>query len=141
MRIIGLIPIVLLMAFLATSCQKSAAKAERPAGTALNIPAPLGLPPVPIPADNPITVESVELGRKLFYDARLSVNDAVSCASCHNPLLGFSDARRTSMGVEGKTGKRNAPSVLNAAYARMQFWDGRAVTLEDQAAGPIANPI
>jgi cytochrome c peroxidase len=114
---------------------------ERPIGAAVPIKAPLGLPAVPIPANNPVTVETVALGRKLFYDRKLSANDSVSCASCHNPLLGFSDGRKVSTGVEGKTGKRNAPTVVNAAYGAIQFWDGRAADLEEQAAGPIANPV
>jgi len=129
------------LALLCASCGHAPEEAARPAGTALSIPTPLGLPPVPVPSDNPITVEAVALGRRLFYDPKLSVNDSIACASCHNPLLGFSDGRRTSSGVEGKFGKRNAPTVLNSAYARIQFWDGRAATLEEQAAGPIANPI
>jgi cytochrome c peroxidase len=114
---------------------------DKPIGAAMPIAAPLGLPPVPVPSDNPVTIETVALGRKLFYDRKLSGNDSVSCATCHNPLLGFSDGRKVSTGVGGKTGKRNAPTVLNAAYGTIQFWDGRASTLEDQAAGPIANPV
>ena len=114
---------------------------ERPVGAPVQIATPLGLPPVPVPADNPVTVETVALGRKLFYDRKLSTNDVLSCASCHNPQFGFSDGQRVSTGVEGKTGKRNAPTVLNAAYGANQFWDGRATSLEEQSAGPIANPI
>ena len=68
-------------------------------------PRHLVLPPVPVPADNPVTAETVALGRKLFYDRKLSTNDSLSCASCHNPLLGFSDGQKVSTGVEGKTGK------------------------------------
>jgi cytochrome c peroxidase len=97
--------------------------------------------PVPIPKDNPPTVETVAVGRKLFYDRRLSADDSVSCASCHNPAHGFTDGRRHSIGVGGKTGTRNAPTVLNAAYLALQFWDGRASNLEKQAGGPIANPV
>lgn len=114
---------------------------ERPVGAPMQIATPLGLPPVPVPADNPVTAETVALGRKLFYDRKLSTNDVLSCASCHNPQFGFSDGQRVSTGVEGKTGTRNAPTVLNAAYGTNQFWDGRATSLEEQSAGPIANPI
>ncbi|MCX6622151.1 MAG: cytochrome-c peroxidase [Acidobacteria bacterium] len=114
---------------------------ETPLGTAVEIHAPLGLPPVPIPNDNPPTVETVALGRKLFYDVRLSADGTVACASCHNPAHGFSDGRGHSIGVGGKTGTRNAPTVLNAAYQPLQFWDGRARSLEQQAEGPIANPV
>jgi cytochrome c peroxidase len=124
---------------LVVSCRSTVS--ERPVGKPTQVAAPLGLPPVPIPADNPVTADAVALGRKLFYDPKLSVNNTVSCATCHNPQLGFSDGRKVSFGVGGKSGKRNAPTVLNAVYGRVQFWDGRASTLEDQAAGPIANPV
>jgi cytochrome c peroxidase len=96
----------------------------------------------PIPADNPITPAKVELGRQLFFDPRLSVDGTVSCATCHNPVMGFTDGRPSSMGVRGQVGGRSAPSVINLAYAQNGvFWDGRAKSLEDQAKGPIANPI
>jgi len=96
---------------------------------------------VPIPDGNPPTAATIALGRRLFYDVRLSSDGSLSCASCHNPGLGFSDGRRHSAGFGGKFGTRNAPTVLNAAYYPVQFWDGRAPTLEEQAGGPIANPI
>ena len=113
----------------------------KPMGVAIEIAPPLGLPPVPVPAGNPPTADTVALGRKLFYEMKLSVDGTVSCASCHDPKAGFADPRRFSVGVGGKTGGRNAPPALNAAYHPVQFWDGRAATLEDQAAGPIANPV
>lgn len=113
----------------------------KPLGTPINVPVPLGLPPVPVPDDNPMTRQSVALGRALFYDKRLSFNNSMSCSSCHNPLLNFTDGHPHSLGVGGKTGIRNAPTVLNAAYQRFQFWDGRARTLEEQVGGPMANPI
>jgi cytochrome c peroxidase len=112
-----------------------------PAGTPLTIAAPLGLPPVPVPPDNPPTAETIELGRRLFFDPALSVDGTVSCASCHRPDAGFADPRRVSEGVGGKKGGRNAPTVLNAAYYTLQFWDGRAPSLEEQAAGPMQNPV
>ena len=114
---------------------------ERPVGKKIEIEPPLGLPPVPLPAANSPTAETVALGRKLFYDPRLSVDNTLACASCHSPTLAFTDGRQHSTGVGGKTGTRNAPSILNAAYSPVQFWDGRAPTLEEQVAGPIANPI
>src|SRR5262249_18774288 len=112
-----------------------------PIGAPIKIDSPLGLPPVPIPEANPETAEAVALGRRLFYEKKLSADSTLSCASCHDPLKGFSDAHQHSTGVGGKTGTRNAPTVVNAAYGLLQFWDGRAPTLEEQAAGPIANPI
>jgi len=121
--------------------EKQAPPAAKPAGAVVEIKAPLGLPPVPVPADNPPTAETIALGRKLYYDARLSVDNTVSCASCHHPLLGFGDGKRVSDGVKGGKGTRNAPVVMNAAYSTLQFWDGRAPSLEVQAEGPVANPI
>jgi len=109
-------------------------------GTALTLKAPLGLPPVPVPEDNPITAEKVALGRRLFYDKRLSSDNSVACATCHNPVLGFTDGSIHSTGVGGKTGKRNAISLLNAAYDPVQFWDGRAPTLEAQVGTPMEAP-
>jgi cytochrome c peroxidase len=114
---------------------------EKPIGAAITIKQPLGLPPVPVPSGNPETEDAVALGRKLFYDKRLSGDESVACATCHNPLLAFTDGQKQSRGVGGKIGTRNAPSLINAAYSPVQFWDGRAPNLEEQAAGPIANPI
>lgn len=119
---------------------KQAAPA-RPIGTPIALKTPLGLPPVPVPADNPPTAETVALGRKLYYDARLSADNSISCANCHSPAFSFGDGKPVSSGVGGKTGTRSSPTVLNAAYNNVQFWDGRAATLEAQAAGPIANPV
>ena len=103
--------------------------------------APRGLPEVKAPADNPQAAEKIELGRQLFFDPRLSIDNSVSCASCHDPKKGWSNNEANAAGVGGQRGGRNAPTVINSAYARFQFWDGRAGTLEDQALGPIANPI
>ncbi|MEW8693076.1 MAG: cytochrome-c peroxidase [Candidatus Thiodiazotropha endolucinida] len=95
----------------------------------------------PEPADNPTTPEKVELGKMLYFDTRLSSNGTVSCFSCHNVMEGGDDHRTTSIGVHGQAGGRNAPTVWNAAFHSVQFWDGRAASLEDQAKGPPANPI
>ncbi|NOQ64263.1 MAG: c-type cytochrome [Methyloprofundus sp.] len=95
----------------------------------------------PAPANNPTTAEKVELGRILYHDPRLSSTGTVSCASCHNTMLGGEDNRPNSMGVHGQTGGRSAPTVWNAAFNEVQFWDGRAASLEAQAAGPVTNPI
>jgi cytochrome c peroxidase len=94
-----------------------------------------------IPADNPQTPDKIALGQKLFFDGRLSVDGTVACATCHDPGRAFTDGRPTSVGVRGRSGQRNAPTVLNALYNQTQFWDGRAKTLEDQAALPIVNPV
>ena len=95
----------------------------------------------PAPADNPTTEEKVELGKMLYHDPRLSSTGTVSCASCHNTMLGGEDNRPNSMGVNGQTGGRSAPTVWNSAFNAVQFWDGRAPSLEAQAAGPVTNPI
>ena len=107
-------------------------------------------PEMMIRADNPMTEASIELGRMLFFDPILSADNTVSCATCHHPDLGFSDNRERSMGVGGRglgrdrdggaTIRRNSPTVWNAAFSHVQFWDGRAKDLEEQAAGPIQDP-
>jgi cytochrome c peroxidase len=113
----------------------------RPIGETVTITPPLGLPPVPIPPENPPTAQTIALGRLLFYDRRLSKDDTIACASCHMPALSFTDGAKISRGVGGMGGVRNAPSIVNAAYLPLQFWDGRAPSLEEQAAAPIANPV
>ena len=115
--------------------------AAKPAGKPLPIKAPLGLPPVPIPTDNTPTAETVALGRRLYYDPVLSADKTISCASCHSPETGFTDRNSVSNGVGGKKGTRHSPTVINSAYNNLQFWDGRAPSLEEQAKGPIANPV
>jgi len=93
-----------------------------------------------IPADNPQTPQKVALGEKLFFDGRLSVDGTVACSTCHDPGRAFTDGLAVSIGVKGRIGQRNAPTVLNALYNKFQFWDGRVKTLEEQAALPITNP-
>jgi cytochrome c peroxidase len=102
---------------------------------------PLGLPDVYWPEDNPYSPERVELGWLLYFDKRLSADHTVSCASCHSPAHGFTDGAAVSTGIKGQKGGRSAPTVINRAYSTSQFWDGRAFSLEEQAKGPIANPI
>jgi cytochrome c peroxidase len=94
-----------------------------------------------VPSDNPQTPEKVALGQKLFFDGRLSADGTVACATCHDPARAFTDGRPTSIGIHGRAGQRNAPTVLNALYNKRQFWDGRVKTLEEQAALPIVNPV
>ena len=94
-----------------------------------------------IPDDNPLTAAKVALGQKLYFDARLSADNTVSCATCHDPAKGFADGKPLAVGIGGKTGARNSPTVLNAAFNDFQFWDGRASTLEEQAKGPSINPV
>jgi len=99
---------------------------------------PLGLPAVPVPTNNPITVEKIDLGRKLFYDRRLSLNNTFSCAMCHVPEQGFThNELATSVGIEGRSGRRNNPTLYNIAYAEKLFHDGREDSLEQQVWGPL----
>lgn len=102
---------------------------------------PLGLPALPIPEDNPMTAEKVALGKMLYFDTRLSKDGTIACATCHDPALAWTDNSATSTGIGGQSGSANAPTVINAAYATSQFWDGRAASLEEQALGPIENPL
>lgn len=94
-----------------------------------------------IPADNPQTPDKISLGQRLFFDRRLSVDGTVSCSTCHDPALAFTDRKRTSVGVKGRIGQRNSPTVLNALYNKTQFWGGRVNTLEEQAALSIVNTV
>ncbi len=106
---------------------------------------PKGLPPlvdkVHIPPANPITKGKVELGRQLYFDQRISKDSTVSCATCHDPAKAWVDNQKTSIGIKGQVGDRNAPTVLNTAYNSVQFWDGRAPSLEGQSQGPPQNKI
>lgn len=95
----------------------------------------------PIPADNPQTPAKIELGKQLFFDPRLSGDGTLSCNSCHNLMSSGGDNRPVSVGVHGQKGNRSAPTVWNAAFMSVQFWDGRADSLEAQAKGPILNPV
>lgn len=110
-------------------------------GACVAIAAPVGLPPVPVPENNPMTPEKVKLGDKLFHDTRFSATGEVSCATCHDRAKGFADGLPVSEGINKLKGTRNAPTVINAAYLRTQFWDGREPTLESQSAQPFLNPV
>ncbi len=99
------------------------------------------LPPEAESASNPLTPEKIELGRMLYYEKRLSINDELSCNSCHALSKYGVDNEPTSPGHEGKRGGRNSPTVYNAAFHVAQFWDGRAADVEEQAKGPVLNPV
>lgn len=109
-------------------------------GTPYIIETPHGFPEIPIPADNPMSVEGIALGRKLFYEELLSGNNQQSCFECHRSIRGFGDPNRFSFGITGARSNRNAPTIINAAWQDAQFWDGRAKSLEQQALGPVTNP-
>jgi cytochrome c peroxidase len=106
---------------------------------ALTVPLGLDLY-LPVPEENPLTVEKIELGRRLFDDRRLSRDGSIACVSCHDPDRAFSDGRAIAVGVFGRAGRRNAPAIVNRGYGRAFFWDGRARTLEEQVLGPIEDP-
>ena len=94
-----------------------------------------------IPDDNTMSADKISLGKLLYFDPRMSKDQTIACASCHNPFHGFADPARTSKGVGGKLGGRNSPTVINRVFSAEQFWDGRAKDLEEQAHGPLVNPV
>lgn len=107
-----------------------------------HIDVPEGFPILEIPDDNPITVEGVELGRRLFYDKILSRDSTLSCASCHIPELAFTDGKARSPGINGQIGRRSSMSLVNVGfYYNGLFWDGRVATLELQSLHPIEDPV
>lgn len=128
------------------ACKKETVQ-EEPSGevydpTPYEIERPQGFPDIIIPDDNPMTEEGIQLGRMLYYDKILSGDNSQSCASCHAPEFSFTDnGKRFSEGIDGSMGNRNAPSVINTAWMPSLFWDGRAASIEDQALGPVPNPI
>ncbi len=109
--------------------------------SSFEIKMPLGIPielwTYFVPNDNPVTAAKVELGRKLFFDALLSADGKISCASCHDPGRAFTDGRKVAEGIDGRLGTRNSPTLLNSMFSTGQFWDGRAGTLEEQAKMPL----
>ncbi len=109
--------------------------------TPYTIEVPTGFPNMDIPENNPMTVEGIALGKKLFHEKKLSADETQSCASCHLQSAAFSDTNRFSKGIDGAFGDRNASTIVNAGWNTSNFWDGRAITLEDQAFGPVVNPI
>jgi cytochrome c peroxidase len=108
---------------------------------AVAIAIPLGLDLyMPVPEGNLLTAEKIELGRRLFFDRRLSRDNSTSCSSCHDPERAFSDGRAVAVGVFGRAGRRNSPALINRGYGRLFFWDKRVATLEEQVLKPIEDP-
>ncbi|GAC1333886.1 MAG: cytochrome c peroxidase [Isosphaeraceae bacterium] len=111
----------------------------------LKVETVLGLPELTpsavVPVGNPLTEAKFELGKLLYFDARISKDETISCATCHNPDKGWTDQLPTSIGIKGQHGSRNAPTVLNTVYGKLMFWDGRAPSLEGQSQGPPRNAI
>ncbi|MDD5364642.1 MAG: cytochrome c peroxidase [Gallionellaceae bacterium] len=111
-------------------------------GTPVNLEVPLGLPPLTVPAVNPLTKEKIDLGRRLFMDRRLSHNNTMSCAMCHVPEQGFtSHELGTAIGLEGRSLRRNSPTIYNVGYQRSLFHEGREPHLEDQVWGPLLTKV
>jgi len=138
---------VVLIALLASTAVK-AADVEGAAASALAQPKSMRQPGLPaaatraaIPPDNPQTAGKIALGQRLFFDPRLSADGTIACSTCHDPARAFTDGKPVSIGIGGRAGQRNAPTILNALYNATQFWDGRVATLEQQAALPIVNAV
>ncbi|MBZ0207746.1 MAG: cytochrome-c peroxidase [Flavobacteriales bacterium] len=126
-----------------SSCRRDDREPDPPTnvGTPYHLYIPSNLPPMDIPADNPLTVEGVALGRFLFYEERLSGDNGMSCASCHAPALAFSDGKSVSKGIDSIAGNRSSMPLINLGYGQFFFWDGRAASLEQQVLQPVTNPI
>ncbi|MGB1039820.1 MAG: cytochrome-c peroxidase [Flavobacteriales bacterium] len=109
--------------------------------TYVSLDIPFGFPDMIIPADNPLTEEGIELGRKLFYEKMLSADNTMSCGSCHQPNAGYSDSNRFSVGIDNIAGTRQSMPIMNIGWSERFFWDGRAMSLEEQIIEPVENPI
>jgi cytochrome c peroxidase len=133
------VAIISVFPFLFVACDKG--EDETPAATPYNLVIPEGLPPMNIPSTNPLTVEGVALGKRLFYDPILSGDNTQSCASCHLQEYGFTDPNQFSTGIDGIQGERNAMPLINLGWQTKFFWDGGANGMESQVIGPITNPI
>lgn len=132
---------MLLLFFAVLSMNTPLMSAESEAYMGLVLPFGLNEQEFYVPQDNPLTEAKIELGRLLFFDKRLSVDNSIACASCHSPAHGFTDGRRVSLGVAGQQGDRNAPTLINRGVSKAQFWDGRAKSLEAQVTGPLTNAL
>ena len=136
--------LILLIGSAFSSCKKQTCDEGIYTPTPYEFQIPQGLPPIDIfiPEDNPMTVEGVALGRKLFYEPMLSDDNTQSCGSCHRQEYGFAEPQQYSVGVDGSVGTRNAMALVNLAWnPNGYFWDGRAATLEDLVFEPVTNPI
>jgi cytochrome c peroxidase len=123
------------------TASKPPAQVVRSGDWSMTLPLGLSAEAAYLPAENPMSGDKIALGKLLYFDPRLSKDNTVSCASCHMPFHGFTDPHRTSPGVAFKFGARNSPTVMNRLFSKEQFWDGRAADLEEQAHGPLINPV
>ncbi len=136
MRIIISLSLFALLLSVVAGCDNPA---NEPSPAVVEVPS--GFPPMPVPPDNTLTPERVRLGKRLFFDTRLSRTGDVACGTCHLQSNAFADPRQFSSGVDGKVGNRNAPALINMAWNTSFFWDGGVPTLEQQAIAPIINPL
>ena len=136
--ILRLLAVVFIGIVILLACKKATTVDSQ---TPYTLKIPSHFPQMQIPEDNPMTVEGVQLGRKLFYEKALSSDFTISCASCHMPSSAFSDPAQLSVGVGGAVGNRNSMALINLGWQKFFFWDGRAKTLEEQILEPVPNPV
>jgi len=129
---------IFVLSFLIFSCSKKKVESVQ---TPYTLKIPSHFPDMPIPIDNPMTVEGVALGRKLFYEKKLSGDNTMACAGCHAPSSAFSDPNQFSEGIDGVVGTRNSMPLINLGWNESYFWDGRAKTLEEQIILPVIDPF
>ncbi|MFY4728934.1 cytochrome-c peroxidase, partial [Nitrospira sp. BLG_2] len=141
----GMVAIMPLVPMLGEEAQRDNVLAAEPSANSgpYTLPTLQGLedPNAFVPADNPLTKEKIELGRILVFDKRLSMDNTIACMSCHLSEKGFTDGKPVATGIKGLKGGRSAPASFNRVYSTLNFWDGRAATLEAQSVGPFTNPI
>lgn len=142
LKLVIRVNIVLILLISVVACEKQETIETQAGLTPYALLVPTGFPPMVIPTDNPMTIEGVALGKKLFFDPILSGNNTMSCATCHMQKFGFSDStNQFSTGIDGLKGPRNAMPIINLGWASNFFWDGGAANLESQVVGPIQNPL
>ncbi|MFN3917915.1 MAG: cytochrome-c peroxidase [Flavobacteriales bacterium] len=135
--------LIVLALFTVQSCKREPDMTKAPVYNPQPYPfqKPFGFPNMVVPADNPLTIQGVDLGRHLFYEKRLSGNNTLSCAGCHMQQFAFTDTARFSIGIDGIAGTRQSMVLQNLGWMNSFFWDGRAATLEEQVLEPVSNPI
>jgi|TARA_R110000737_G_scaffold350514_2_gene389728 cytochrome c peroxidase len=129
---------LLVLIFALASCKKGTIE---PINAPYALEEPSHFPKMVIPEDNPLTVAGVDLGRRLFYEKRLSGDNSLSCGGCHSPQESFSDKNQFSRGIDGTLGRRNSMALVNLGYQKFLFWDGRSKSLEEQILQPVQDPI
>lgn len=142
MRIFNILITIISFSILVNSCEKEEPYVSTP--KSITVPEWVSSSPngdMKHPSDNPLTEEGIALGRKLFYDKKLSGDNTMSCSTCHLQEFNFSDNNKFSEGITGALGDRQAMAIINLGWDSLFFWDGRSISLEDQALGPVVNPV